>query len=153
LPLRAQKSALKLRAQPRPDYRHRTAIAIVGRIDDELIVGRDPPVADRKAVIRFQDLLDAGMRQPAVADQDAEPAGIEVGLMRARNSVDSTGDRERVVGPAPPLPRNRRPDRHRAVDVGELVRFEIAVRKAGAREYADAVSNLLPEVHVHAAAA
>src|SRR5713226_8601450 len=136
-------SRLKLRAQPRPDDRHWAAVAIVGGIDDELIVGRGPPIADRKAVVGFQDLLEAGMRQLAVADQDAEPAGIEVSLMHTRNAVDNASDPESVVGPAPPLPGNRGPDRRGAIDVGELVRFAIAVRKAGAREYADAVRNLL----------
>ena len=79
------------------------------------------------------------MRQHAVADQDAEAAGIEKGLMHAGNAVDHAGEANRVVGPAPALAGQRKPGRDGAVDVGELVGLDVAVGDAGAREHAEVV--------------
>src|SRR5437588_11062324 len=84
----------KLRAQPRADHGDRTAIAVVGRVDDELVVDREPPGKQRQAVIGLDDLFRARMRQLAVAHDNAEAAGVEECLMHARNAVDNSGQSE-----------------------------------------------------------
>src|SRR5262249_20285252 len=61
---------LKLSAQASFDDRHRAAVAIESRVDDELVVCRQPPTTDWQAVVGFQNLLRARMWQLAVTDQD-----------------------------------------------------------------------------------
>ncbi len=65
--------------QPQAEYGHGTAVAVVDRIVDELVVGgemREARQAD--TVIGFEDLLGAGIRQLVVADYPAETAGGEI---------------------------------------------------------------------------
>ncbi len=92
---------LKLRVQPGRDHRDRSAIPVVGGVDDELIVEGQLPGIDRYLVIGLKDLLGARMRQHAVADQSGQAARREVGLMLLRDHVDDTGDPDRVVRAAP----------------------------------------------------
>src|SRR5271168_1857454 len=75
----------KLGVPARADHRHRTAVAIVGRVDDELIIERHRRGEHRKRVIGLHDLFETGMRQHAVADQDAQPAVVEKSLMLGGN--------------------------------------------------------------------
>ncbi len=79
------------------------------------------------------------MRQHAVASQDAEPSGIEEGLVHAGNAVDHAGKAERIVRPPPLLAGEREPGRDRAVDVGELIGLDIAIGPPGAGEDAELV--------------
>jgi hypothetical protein len=87
----AVRVASKLRVQPHRERRHRSAVAVVTGIDDELVVRGGPQRAEWKAVIGFHDLFVARMRELAVADQDAEAAGIEIGDMWCGKAVDDAG--------------------------------------------------------------
>src|SRR5580700_953301 len=98
-------------------------------------------------------MLEAGMRQHAVADQDAETAVVEEGLVHAGNAVDHGGKADGVVGPPPLLAGERQPGRDGAVDVGELIRLDIAIRPAGARKDTEPVGDLLFEIGADPAAA
>src|SRR5207244_4244554 len=73
--------ASELRAQARAEHRYWSAVAVVGGIDDELIVERHPPAEDREAVVHLQDPLGSRIRQDAVTHEDAEAAGIEKRLV------------------------------------------------------------------------
>ena len=94
-----------------------------------------------------------GMRQLSVADQDAEAAVVEKGLVHAGNAVDDAGKADRVVRPAPLLAGERKAGRDGAVDIGEFVGLDVAVRPAGADESAEIGRDLLLEIDADAAAA
>jgi len=80
---------LELRVQPRCEYGNRSPIAVVAGIENQLIVRAHPPAGPkRQAVISFENLLGAGMRQLSIPDEDAEAAGIEKGRMHIRDAVD-----------------------------------------------------------------
>ena len=64
--------SLELGMQPHREHRHRPAVAIVGGIDEELVVRGGLQRTERKSVIGFYDLFIAGMGQLPIADQDAE---------------------------------------------------------------------------------
>src|SRR5689334_12743213 len=49
----------KLSAQSRGHDRHRSAVAVERRVDDELVVGRQLPGAERKSIVALQYRLDA----------------------------------------------------------------------------------------------
>ena len=54
--------------QPQAKNRHGAAVAVVGRVVDELVVGREMREARQvDTVIGFEDLLGAGIRQLTVA--------------------------------------------------------------------------------------
>src|SRR5262249_15023722 len=108
---------------------------------------------ERVAVIGFENPLRPGVRELAVADENAQAAGVEEGLVNIGNVVDDAGDADRVVRPAPALAVDRDPARDRAVDVGEIPRLDLSVAPSGAREYADRVVDLLLEIDAHAGAA
>ena len=133
---------------------YRAAIGVVGRVDDELIVDSNPRRGGKRvAVIRLDDLLEAGMRQLPVADEDAQSAGIEKGLMHAGNAVDDAGKADRIVRPAPLLAVERNAAGNGAVDIGEFVRLDVAVGPAGADESAEIGRDFLLDIHADAAAA
>src|ERR1700728_112670 len=142
---------LELGVKPSGKNVGRSAVRVVGGIGDELIVDADfRRGRDGVAVVGLDDLLQAGVRKYAVADEDAEAAGVEERLVDAGNAVDDAGDPDRVVRPAPLLAGDRHPSRYGAVDVGEIPRLDIAVRPSRAHEHADRVAHLLLEVHAHA---
>jgi len=58
-------------------------------IHDELIVGRQLPRADQKAIVTLHDRLDAWMRQLSVTDEDAETTRRRVRAMRAPKAAES----------------------------------------------------------------
>ena len=83
---------LKLQVQPQAEDRDGTAVAVVGRVLNELIVGgemREARQAD--IVICFEDLLGPGIRQLTVADDHAEAARGEVQFSLVRDSVYCAG--------------------------------------------------------------
>src|SRR5579871_2825174 len=86
------------------------------------------------------------MRQHAIADQDAEAAGIEERLMHAGDVVDHAGKADGVVGPAPLLALERQSRRQRAVDVGKIPRLDAAVGPAGASKHAELFADLLLQI-------
>ena len=55
------------------------------------------------------------------------------------DAVDHAGEAERIVGAAPLLAGERKSRRDGAIDVGEVVRFDVAIGEAGAREHAEFV--------------
>src|SRR5262249_55031678 len=96
--------------EPAGEQVDRAAVGVVARIDDELIIERElGRGGERVAVIGFENLLRAGARQLAVADEDPEAAGVEESLVHAGSSVDHGGDAERVVGAAPLFTVDRHP--------------------------------------------
>jgi len=83
---------------------HRPAVGVVSGVGDELIVEADfRRGGNRVAVVSLDDLLQPGMRQLAVAHDDAQAAGIEIRYVGVRNAVDDTGNSYRVIRPAPLL--------------------------------------------------
>jgi hypothetical protein len=78
----------KLHVHARADDRDRAAIAVVGRIDDELIIERHRGGEQRERIIRLDDLFGAGMGQHAVADENAQAPVIEKLFVHARNTID-----------------------------------------------------------------
>ena len=114
--------------QPRPEHGNRAAVAVVGGIGDELIVERDPPERNRESVIGLDDLFGAGMRQLPSPTRMPSPPSLKNASCIGRNAVDDAGQSERVVRPSPLLAFQRQAGRDGAVDVGEFVGFDIAVR-------------------------
>src|SRR5262249_4578335 len=142
--------SLELRAHSRGHDRHRSSIAVERRIDDELIVCRQLPRPDRKAVVAFDNRFHSRMWELPIADENAEAACRQVRAMHLRDAIDDCSNAERVVSPAPSLTGDRHASRRGPIDVRELVRFDAAIGPAAAREYADIGSDLLGNVHVHA---
>ena len=125
----------ELGVQTCSDHGNRSAIMVVARVDYKLIIGAEPiTLCDRQAVIGLDDLLETGMRQFPVPDDDAEAAVIEKGLMHARDAVDDFGDPPSVLRSAPLFARNRKTGSNRSINIGEFERFDVAVRQPGARE-------------------
>src|ERR1700688_1201736 len=68
----------ELRVQANGEDRHRAPVTAVSGIVHELEVQADvDDAADRRVVIALNNALGAGMRQLPIANQDAEPAGVE----------------------------------------------------------------------------
>src|SRR4029077_19312938 len=122
---------LVLGVDPETEHRDRTAITIIGRVDDQLIVEREPRRCHQEAVIGFEDSLGAGMGQLPVADQNAEPAVIEKLLVYLGDAIDDAGDTEGVVVASPFLSGNRKAAGNRPVDISEVIRLDIAIGPAG----------------------
>lgn len=120
LTLSAKQSSV-LQVQLQGENRHRPAVSIVGRVVDELIIEGDVGKADDSdAVICFQDLLGAGIRQLAVADNPAQTASGELQLALVRDSIGYAGQSHRVIRPPPARTGQRETRRDRLVDVGEI---------------------------------
>src|SRR5271155_3145916 len=83
---------LILRMQAQTKDRSRTPVPVIGGVDDQLIIEGDLRSKPRKAVIGFEDIFIAGMRQLAIADQDAQSSGVEKRLVDAGDAVHDTGD-------------------------------------------------------------
>src|SRR5919204_4839127 len=146
--------ALELSVETCGERVHRTAVGVVGGVGDELVIEGDAHVGGKRvAVISFEDLLEPGIRQLSVADEDAQAAGVQKRLVNAADAVDNTGDTDGIVRPAPVLAIDRNAARDRPVDIGKVPRLDVAVGPAGAGEYADRVRDLLLQVHAHAGAA
>ena len=80
------------------------AIGVVSRIGDELIVEADFCRGGKSvAVIGLDDLLQPGMWQLAVADDNPQASGVEIGGVGAENAIDDACDANRVVRPVPRL--------------------------------------------------
>src|ERR1700675_999893 len=129
------------------EHRDRAAVAVVGRIYNELVVQRYLRGKHRKAIIGLEDLFAARIWQLAIANQDAESAGIEKCLVHAGDAVDYAGNSEGVVIAAPLLSRHRQAGGNAAVDVGEFIGFFTAIRNSGADKQTDIGHKLLLEVH------
>src|SRR5262245_4490599 len=105
----------------KPKHGHRSAVAIVGGVDDELIVERQPyAAAHRKAVVRLEQTLRGRARELAVPDQDSETTGIEKSLRIARDAIEKQRSPDMIVRSFPALAAGREPQGHRLIDVGEV---------------------------------
>ncbi len=93
------------------------------------------------------------MRQLPVTDKNTQSSRIQEGLVHAGDCVDDAGNTNRVVGPAPFLAIDRNAAGDGAVDIGELVRLDVAVGPAGAQERAKVRRDLLLDIHADATAA
>jgi len=86
----------------RAENRDRAAVAIVGGIDDKLIVGsRRKPACDLRAVIALDDVFESVVRQASVADQNAKTARCEIIPGGVREIVDDIGKTGRILLPMP----------------------------------------------------
>jgi len=61
------------------------------------------------AVIGLDDLLQPGMRQLAITDDNAQASGVEIGDVGARNAIDDAGNANSVVRPIHGLQLNEAP--------------------------------------------
>src|SRR5438874_8455253 len=109
----------------RADHRHRAAVAVIRRIDDELIIERHGRGQQRERIIGLDDLFGSGMWQYAVADQDAESSVIEELPVHAGNAVDDSSKTQCIVRPTPLLALERDPRSDGPVDIGNLKWFDI----------------------------
>ena len=139
--------------QTRTDHRYRAALLIVRRVDDELVVERELEEQHRQFVIGLDDLFGTGMRQHAVADQNAEPALVEKLLVDFGDTVDDAGQSECVVGSAPLFAGELQAGSSGAVDIGEGIRLDVTIGEACARKHAELFDNLLFEVQADATTA
>src|SRR6202040_207550 len=109
---------LELRVQAHRRDRDGSAVAIVGRVIDPLIIEAEVRRGEkRERIVSLDDLLRTGMRQAAVAHQDAEAARIQVTLARGGNAVVDRGEPQRVGGAMPGCPAQRQSRGYRPVDI------------------------------------
>src|SRR5580658_11190070 len=94
------------------------------------------PGARGEAVVGLDDLLRAGMRQSPVTAQDAEAACLQILFAFRRNAVTDCNNADGVAGAAPAYSVQRGTHLDRAIDVGELVDFDVSRRLADARKHA-----------------
>ena len=66
--------------EPRCKQRYRTSVAIVGRIDNELIVDSQAPSIYGKAVVCLDDVFGPRAWQPSVSDDRTQTTGIEYAI-------------------------------------------------------------------------
>src|SRR5258708_17816949 len=92
------------------------------------------------------------MGELAVADQDAQAPGSQIGLVDLGYVVDDHRDGEGVVWPSPAFAGERDSARDCPVYVGELVRFDIALRPTGPGEGAKAFGQFLLHIDVESKA-
>ena len=91
----------ELRVKPAGKNRDWTTIGVVSGIGDELIVeSQRRPFVEAIGVVGFDDFL-SPIVELAVADQNAEAAGGEIGAGLAREAFDDAGDADLVVRPSP----------------------------------------------------
>src|SRR3954451_498100 len=127
----------ELAVQPSREYRHRAAISVVGRVDDELVVGGEgETLVQRVGVIGFEDAL-AAVVERAIADENTEAAGGQEVAIILRDGIDGATDADHVIGPAPFRALDRKTAGQAAVNVGEGQRLGLAVIPAPTPEQTD----------------
>src|SRR5450631_2911872 len=123
---------------------HGAAIAIVRWVIDPLIIEGEMSVSkDRERIIGLHDLLRAGMRQPAVAHQNAESAGVQKPLACRRYSVHDRRRAHGILAPVPAHALQRETGSGGAIDVGKFVDFHIAAGVAHPCKESEAFGDLL----------
>src|ERR1700674_713494 len=93
------------------------------------------------------------MRQSAVADQNAQSAGIQIALARLGYAVVDGCQAQGIAGAMPARSLQRQARGEGAIDVGEFIRFDVAGGFAGANEYPQLRRNLLLKDQTCASAA
>src|SRR5580692_10990285 len=101
---------------------------------------------DAERIIRFDDLFGSRMRQPTVADEDTESAGVEETLARSGDAIVDGGETHSVFRAMPPCPLQREPRRYCPVNIGELVSLDVACGFTDPRESAQLRRQLLLQV-------
>ena len=97
-------SPSKLPVQPPGEHRHRTAVAVERRIDDELVVHAGvQPVPDLNIIVGLQRLLPA-VGQGAVAAEDARAARGKEFLVDVGHAVGNACQPEGVLRAVPKAP-------------------------------------------------
>src|SRR5262249_36975978 len=91
----------ELRSHTDRYYRDGPSISIEGRINDELVIGRQLPRAERNSIIALHNRLDAGMRQLTIADEDSESARLQVPAMCIRDGIEHRRNPEDVIATIP----------------------------------------------------
>src|SRR2546429_1490670 len=87
--------------QPPGEDVDRSAVGVVRRVGDKLIVGGQRELlVERVCIIGLEDSL-APVVELAVSDQNAEPAGCKEVAVIPRQRVDGAADPDHVVGPGP----------------------------------------------------
>src|SRR5580692_6378364 len=148
----ARRSELHMQAQG--PYGHGSAIAVVGGIPDILVVGGQlRPRKQSDAVVSLDHLFRTGVRELAVALQDAEAAEIQILLALRGDAVVQEYDPEGIAGPIPMRPFEGSADLDGAVDVRELEDLDVALRLPHAGEQAEVIGHRLLEVEASADAA
>src|SRR4029453_14692105 len=130
------------------EERYWPAVGIVRRVHHVLIIERQHHAVDH---VHGVERLDNALRAivgPAVADQDPEAAGGEVGAVIPRQPVDGTGKSDPVVGASPTYPFDRGAQGETVVDVGEGGDLVLAVVPAPAGEHANVVADRLLQVEI-----
>src|SRR5258708_24588347 len=125
-------NCLVLGMQAYTEHRNRAAVAIVGWVDDQLIVERDPRSKHRKAIIGLEDFFVAGMRQHAVANQDSKSAGVEKRLVPVGDAVHYACNPQHTSIPPPllsPYPQSSAPH---PIHLDTFIGFFVAIRESGA---------------------
>ena len=93
-------SELQMQAQPK--NRYRTTVAVVRRVIDELVVGRELGKACYShPIVGFEDLLGTSIWQLTVANDSTQTPGGKIELARVRDPIDCTGQAHIVVWPTP----------------------------------------------------
>ena len=112
----------ELRVKPNCTQFGPTTVAVVRGVRDSLVVESEAASRrGREVAVGLEDALRSGVRQPAVADEQAEATGIQEPLSRLRYSVDDRSGGEGIVRALPDNAAQRRSRDERTVDVGELV--------------------------------
>ncbi len=106
-------------------HRHRTAVALVTGVVDELVVDAEgEPVQELQRVVRFGDDLGATV-EPAVAEDEAQAAVAEIVGVRIAELIGDEGDADSLCG-----------DTGAAFGFGERERFRGAVVPSEPRKQA-----------------
>src|SRR5271165_323396 len=103
--------ALKLRMQAKCEDRDRAALAVVGRIVNELVIAGHPGEAERgETIIGLDYLLRPGFGQLSIADNAAEAAGRQILLADMGDLVGHGGQSHGIVRTTPPGTSQRQTD-------------------------------------------
>ena len=92
----------ELRVHAHSKYRHRTAVSVVSRVGDELVVECNASGGGKSvAVVCLYDPFCPRIGQLAVADQDSQTSKVEKLLLDAGDAVDRSGNADVVTLPPP----------------------------------------------------
>src|SRR5271167_1568395 len=152
--LYAGRGSLELRVQPHCNHRYRPAITVIGGMIDPLIV--QTKIGEFQhcgGIVGFDDLFRAGVRQAAIADENAQAAGVQISFARAGYAIVDGGQSNGIVAPMPARALQRKPRGQGTVNVRKLVGLDIAAGLAGANERAQIRGDLLLKTQAPAEAA
>src|ERR1700678_1240117 len=89
----------ELRVDTYCEYRYGTAVGVVARVFDELIIKGQVELRQKpQVVIGLENLLGSGVRQSTIPDEDAQAPGVQVLLTRGRDAAIDDREAHRVMG-------------------------------------------------------